>query len=63
MNNLVKRVFCPQCGAMRVSPQSSRYAVCPNGHGKLVPRFTAAERNKAIIAKLPARGEWAATHL
>ncbi|NLE39431.1 MAG: hypothetical protein GX621_15525, partial [Pirellulaceae bacterium] len=33
--------------------QSSRYAVCPNGHGKLVPRFTAAERHKAFMAKLP----------
>ena len=53
MNKLVKQVFCPECGAVRIHPRRSHYAVCPNGHGKLVPRFTEAERRKAIAAKLP----------
>jgi len=53
MSRLVTRVFCPQCGAVRIHPHRSRYAVCPNGHGRLVPRFTRAERRKAIVAKLP----------
>lgn len=53
MNSLVKRVFCPECGAIRIHPHRSRYAVCPNGHGRLVPRFTKAEQRKAIVAKLP----------
>ncbi len=53
MNKLVKRVFCPQCGAIRICQSRSAYAVCPNGHGRLVPRFTAAERRKATAARLP----------
>ena len=53
MNKFVTRVFCPQCGAVRIHPHRSRYAICPNGHGRLVPRFTRAERCKAIVAKLP----------
>ena len=53
MSKLVTRVFCPQCGAVRIHPHRSRYAVCPNGHGRLVPRFTKAEHRKAIVAKLP----------
>lgn len=53
MNKLVKRVFCPKCGAVRICLARSRYAVCPNAHGKLVPWFTEAERRKAIAAKLP----------
>jgi hypothetical protein len=53
MNKLVKRVFCPQCGAVRICQGRSRHAVCPNGHGRLVPRFSKAERRKAIAAKLP----------
>jgi len=52
-SRLVQRVFCPQCGAIRVHAHRSRWAVCPNGHGKLVPRFTRAERRKAIALKLP----------
>jgi hypothetical protein len=53
MNKLVKRVFCPECGAVRIRQGRSRYAVCPHGHGRLVPRFTNAERRRAIAAKLP----------
>jgi hypothetical protein len=53
MNKLVQRVFCPQCGAVRVRPHRSRYAVCPNGHGRLVPRFSTVEFRKAIAARLP----------
>lgn len=53
MITLVQRVFCSQCGAVRICHGRSRYAVCPNGHGRLVPRFTRAERRKAVAAKLP----------
>ena len=53
MNKLVKHVFCPQCGAMRIRQGRSLYTVCPNGHGRLVPSFTQAERCKAIAAKFP----------
>jgi len=53
MSALVRRVFCPQCGAMRIRLHRSRYAVCPNGHGRLVSRFTETERHKAIASKLP----------
>lgn len=53
MNKLVARVFCPQCGAVRIHAHRSRHAVCPNGHGRLMPRFTKAELRKAIVAKLP----------
>ena len=53
MNKLVQRVFCPECGAMRIRQGRSKYAVCPNGHGRLVSSFTQAERCKAIAAKLP----------
>ena len=48
-----KRVFCPQCGAMRICHRRSQYAVCPNGHGRLVPRFTKAEARQALIAAVP----------
>jgi hypothetical protein len=50
---LTKRVFCNVCGAVRICHGRSRYAVCPKGHGRLVPRFTREERRKAIVAKLP----------
>ena len=53
MSRLITRVFCPQCSAIRIHPHRSRYAVCPNGHGRLVPRFTKTEQRKAIVAKLP----------
>jgi hypothetical protein len=29
------------------------YAVCPNGHGRLVRKFTKAEARRATLAKLP----------
>jgi hypothetical protein len=48
-----KRVFCPQCGTMRICHRGSRYAVCPNGHGRLVRRFTKAQARQALIASLP----------
>jgi hypothetical protein len=53
MRNLIQRVFCPECGAMRICNHRSRFAVCPNGHGRLVPRFTETERCKAIAKRLP----------
>ncbi len=53
MSNLIQRVFCPECGAMRIRNHRSRFAVCPNGHGRLVPRFTEAERRRATAKKLP----------
>lgn len=53
MNKLVQHVFCPECGAVRIRHGRSPFAVCPRGHGRLVPRFTNGERDKAIAAKLP----------
>ena len=53
MKRLDKRVFCPQCGAMRICHPRSQYAVCPNGHGRLVPRFTKAEARQVFAASLP----------
>jgi len=50
---LMRRVFCPQCGAIRVRNARSPYAVCPNQHGRLVPRFTKAEEREAITEALP----------
>ena len=49
----VKRVFCDECGAIRIHHGRSLYAVCPNGHGRLVRRFTLQEQRKAIIETLP----------
>jgi hypothetical protein len=53
VNKLVNRVFCRECGALRIRHGQSAYAVCPNGHGRLVPRFSAQERRQAIAARLP----------
>lgn len=53
MNQLVRRVFCDECGAIRIRQGRSAYAVCPNGHGRLMPRFSAQERRQAIAARLP----------
>ena len=55
MNNLTelqRRVFCPKCGCTRIRT-SRQYAVCPNGHGKLVRKFTKAETKRATLGKLP----------
>jgi hypothetical protein len=38
---------------MRISHSGSRYAVCPNGHGRLVPRFSKSEAKQAFVATLP----------
>ena len=51
--SLDKQVFCSQCGAMRICHPGSQYAVCPNGHGKLVPRFTKQRAHQAFVASLP----------
>lgn len=48
----LKRVFCPECGAVRIRHGRSTFAVCPHGHGRLVPRFTHAECDKAIASQL-----------
>lgn len=53
LRELRRRVFCSQCGAVRVCPPGSPNAVCPHGHGKLVPRFTKAELHQAFVASLP----------
>ena len=53
MNDLCRRVFCPECGAVRICNDGSPFAVCPNGHGKLVRRFTKAELRTVLNAKLP----------
>ena len=53
MKRLQKQVFCSQCGAVRICQRGSRYAVCPNGHGKLVPRFTKRESLQAFAASVP----------
>lgn len=53
MNDLYNRVFCPECNAIRICHPWSRYAVCPNGHGKLVPRFTKPQIWQAFAASLP----------
>ena len=52
MKSLIRRVFCAECGAVRIRQACSPYAVCPNGHGRLVPRFTKAECQQAIAAVL-----------
>jgi hypothetical protein len=51
--SLAKRVLCDECGAVRIRHGRSPYAVCPNGHGRLVVRFTHRERRKAIVTALP----------
>ncbi len=53
LRELCRRVFCPQCGAVRVCPPGSPNAICPNGHGKLVPRFNKADLRKALVAAVP----------
>ena len=53
MKRLSAQVFCPECGAMRVCQPGSRYAVCPSGHGRLVPRFTKAQAQDSFVASLP----------
>ncbi len=53
MTRLQKQVFCSECGAVRVCRPDSPYAVCPNGHGRLVPRFTSREAKLAFIDMLP----------
>jgi hypothetical protein len=53
MNSLIRRVFCAECGAIRIRQPRSPYAICPNGHGRLVQRFTVAEYRQAIAAGLP----------
>ncbi len=48
-----KQVFCPECGSLRISHPGSQYAVCPHGHGKLVPRFSKTRARAAFVASLP----------
>lgn len=50
---LIERVFCQQCGAVRMRNGRSPHAVCPNGHGKLVHQFTKRELREACDAVLP----------
>jgi hypothetical protein len=53
MKRLQKQVFCSQCGTIRICRPDSPYAVCPNGHGRLVPRFTKREAKQAFVASVP----------
>ena len=53
MNDLVRRVFCPECGAVRTVNGGSPYALCPNGHGKLVRRFRKRDVKRALQEALP----------
>ena len=53
MSDLARRVFCPECGAVRIANGGSPYAVCPNGHGKLVRRFKKGEIKQALKEALP----------
>ena len=61
MKPLQTQVFCSQCGAMRICRRDSPYAVCPNGHGRLVPRFTKREARQASSRPSPAPAAWDAT--
>ncbi len=49
---LQQRALCPECGATRVR-SSTRYLVCPNGHGRLKPKLTIAEVRRANELMLP----------
>jgi len=49
----ISSVFCPECGLLRICNPGSPYAVCPNGCGRLVPRYTRAEFRQAVGQKLP----------
>lgn len=51
--SLKRRVLCDECGSVRIRHGRSPYAVCPNGHGRLVAHFTHRERRRAIVAALP----------
>lgn len=53
MSDLARRVFCPECGAVRIANGGSPYAVCPNGHGKLVGRFRKGDIKVALKEALP----------
>lgn len=53
MSDLARRVFCPECGAVRIANGGSPYAICPNGHGKLVRRFKKREIKQAFKEALP----------
>jgi hypothetical protein len=53
MSDLVRCVFCPACGAVRTINGGSPYALCPNGHGKLVRRFRKRDIKRALQEALP----------
>lgn len=53
MKTLRNRVLCPECGAVRIRNRRSPHAVCPNGHGKLVPRFSRHELREVLSATIP----------
>jgi len=53
MSDLVRRVFCPACGAVRTVNGGSPYAFCPNGHGRLVRRFLKHDIKLALQEALP----------
>jgi hypothetical protein len=53
LQDLKRRVLCPECGAIRIHHTGSQYAACPNGHGKLVRKYTPAELRAVLIDSLP----------
>lgn len=50
---LAQRIWCPECGSVRMRSRTFRYTVCPNGHGKLVPAFTKADYKMTVVSGLP----------
>jgi len=50
---LTERVFCSECGSVRMRHAGSRYAVCPRGCGRLVARFTRPQIRMAVLSRLP----------
>lgn len=53
LRRLSEQFVCPECGAVRICHPKSLYAVCPNGHGRLMPRFTQADLQQTFAATLP----------
>ena len=47
------RFVCPECGEVRITHRGAQFAACPNGHGRLVPRFTQQEARAALLAAVP----------
>ena len=53
MNKLVNRVFCPECGAIRIRQPRSRYADLSQRAWPPCAAVHRADRRKAVTARLP----------